>query len=194
VNPPKDKQQDANPSRRNFITTAAISLAMVGSLTPSGCCVKGPGLDTYGGWTGLQGQKTGFFHLENIEGRDWFITPEGNVFFAVALSHLYSGESNTACDNVYGGDADGWLRGSIARAKEMGFNCALGNATSPERSLNGFVDMDKAERGDFPRNENGFMDPFEKFHTEWTDVIREVNANAADLHQAAQSRRHKLSR
>ena len=27
----------------------------------------------------------------------------------------------------------------------MGFNCALGSATSPERNLNGFVDVDKAE-------------------------------------------------
>ena len=34
------------------------------------------------------------------------VTPDGNVFFPVALSHLFSGESNTACENVYGGDPD----------------------------------------------------------------------------------------
>ena len=44
---------------------------------------------------------------------------------------------------------------------------------------------DKAERGDSPRNENGFMDPFEKFHTEWTRVIKEYNAKANELHEAA---------
>ncbi len=44
---------------------------------------------------------------------------------------------------------------------------------------------DPAERGDSPMNENGFMDPFENYHTEWTDVIREVNAKAAELHDAA---------
>ena len=33
-------------------------------------------LDSYGGWTGIQGEKTGFFHFENIGGRNWFVTPE----------------------------------------------------------------------------------------------------------------------
>ncbi|YCM44286.1 hypothetical protein V2O64_23565 [Verrucomicrobiaceae bacterium 227] len=44
---------------------------------------------------------------------------------------------------------------------------------------------DAAERGDAPRNENGFLDPFEKELTTWTDVIREVNAKAETLHKAA---------
>jgi hypothetical protein len=102
-------------------------------------------LDEYGGWTGMQGKKTGFFHLEKIGGRDWFVTPEGNVFFPVALSHLLSGESDVACQNVYGGDREAWVRGSLAKARAMGFNCALGSATSPERNLNGFVDIAEAE-------------------------------------------------
>lgn len=45
---------------------------------------------------------------------------------------------------------------------------------------------DQAERGDSPRNENGFLDPFETPYEEWTTVIREVNARAAKLHQNAQ--------
>lgn len=108
--------------------------------------VKSAELDQYGGWTGIKGQQTGYFHIEEIDGRNWFITPDGNVFFAVALSHMYSGESNTACANVYGGDSDAWLAGSFEKAREMGFNCALGSATSPERNLNGFVDVAKAEQ------------------------------------------------
>ena len=44
---------------------------------------------------------------------------------------------------------------------------------------------DAAERGDSPRNENGFLDPFENLVTEWSDVIREVNGRAADMHEAA---------
>jgi hypothetical protein len=47
---------------------------------------------------------------------------------------------------------------------------------------------DGAERGDSPRNENGFLDPFEKPLTEWTDVIREVNAKAAELHVKSASK------
>ena len=79
-------------------------------------------LDKYGGWTGIQGKKTGFFHVEEIEGRNWFITPDGNAFFAISLSHMLSGESNIACDNVYGGDRDAWLKGSFEHARKMGFN------------------------------------------------------------------------
>ena len=75
----------------------------------------------------------------------WFITPQGNVFFPVALSHLLSGESDVACENVYGGDREAWVRGSLANARAMGFNCALGGATSPERNLNGFVDIAESE-------------------------------------------------
>ena len=102
-------------------------------------------LDQYGGWTGIKGEKTGFFHLEKIDERDWFVTPEGNVFFPVALSHLLSGESDVACNNVYGGNREAWVRGSLANARAMGFNCALGSATSPERNLNEFVDIAEAE-------------------------------------------------
>ena len=42
---------------------------------------------------------------------------------------------------------------------------------------------DPAERGDSPRNENGFLDPFENYITEWTDVIRDINAKASKLHE-----------
>ena len=95
-------------------------------------------LDKYGGTTAIRGEATGFFHIEEIDGRHWFI--------AVALSHMLSGESDVACQNVYGGDADAWLKGSFEKARKMGFNCALGSATSPERNLNGFVDVPKAEK------------------------------------------------
>ena len=103
-------------------------------------------LDKYGGWTGVKGEKTGFFHLEKINGRDWFITPDGNAFFAVTLSHLYSGQSNVACKNLFGDDKDAWYRDSLKKAKELGFNCALGGVSSPERNLNGFIDIPKVEK------------------------------------------------
>ena len=44
---------------------------------------------------------------------------------------------------------------------------------------------DEAERGDSPRNENGFLDPFENYHTEWTRVLKETNAAAEALHREA---------
>jgi hypothetical protein len=130
------------PSRFAVICALLICLVMpqfAGTLTAAE-------LDKYGGTTAIKGEATGFFHIEKIDGRNWFITPDGNAFFAVALSHMLSGESDVACQNVYGGDADAWLKGSFEKAREMGFNCALGSATSPERNLNGFVDVPKAEK------------------------------------------------
>ena len=44
--------------------------------------------DIFGGWTKLQGQKTGFFHVEQINGRFWLVTPEGNVFFAKGVESI----------------------------------------------------------------------------------------------------------
>jgi hypothetical protein len=111
-------------------------------------------LDRYGGWTGIKGKKTGFFHLEKIEGREWFVTPEGNVFFGVSLSHFYAGDSKVVSENVYGGDKRAFMEDTLKLCKEMGFNCALGSATSPERNLNGYVDFEMAEslfrKNDFP--------------------------------------------
>lgn len=42
-------------------------------------------LDVYGGWTGLKGTRTGFFHVEKLGERWWFITPEGNAYFMLEM-------------------------------------------------------------------------------------------------------------
>ena len=125
---------------RGFIT--AIFLVFIGYPATA----SEPELDQYGGWTGIKGEKTGFFHIEEIDGRNWFITPEGNVFYPVALSHMLSGETRQAAKTLFGDDKEAWVRDSVAKAREMGFNCALGGATSPERNLNGFVDIPLAEK------------------------------------------------
>lgn len=44
---------------------------------------------------------------------------------------------------------------------------------------------DQAERGDSPRNENGFLDPFERPHEVWTREIRVANAAAVRQHRGA---------
>jgi len=50
----------------------------------------------------------------------------------------------------------------------------------------GYIEQwDESERGDAPRNENGFIDPMEKLRTQWTDVLKIVNRSAAKLHEAA---------
>tara|TARA_R110002073_G_scaffold64719_13_gene161940 strand:+ start:9811 stop:10116 length:306 start_codon:yes stop_codon:yes gene_type:complete len=50
----------------------------------------------------------------------------------------------------------------------------------------GYIEQwDEAERGDAPRNENGFLDPLENHRIQWTDVLREINPRTATLHDAA---------
>lgn len=177
-----------------FRLPAICVLLLCASISPA----SAGELDKYGGTTAIKGKTTGFFHIENIDGRNWLITPEGNAFFAVALSHMLSGESDIACQNVYGGDTDAWLKGSLEKAREMGFNCALGSATSPERNLNGFVDVSKAEKvfreANFPyavgvtllKHPWEFVDGEtlpDIFHPDYTQLIRERAAEVCNRHK-----------
>jgi hypothetical protein len=43
-------------------------------------------LDQYGGWTGLSGKTTGYFHAEQIGNRWWLVTPEGHAFFILSMT------------------------------------------------------------------------------------------------------------
>lgn len=65
-------------------------------------------LDAYGGWTGLKGTKTGFFHAEQLGGRWWLVTPEGNAFYTIGLR---------------GADPE-----DAARFKAWGFNATYGGS------------------------------------------------------------------
>jgi len=52
------------------------------ALSVCAAAAAAPAYDEYGGWHDIWGQQTGFFHLEKIRDRWWFITPTGNVFLA----------------------------------------------------------------------------------------------------------------
>ena len=43
--------------------------------------------DRFGGFTAVKTNATGFFRVEEIAGRWWFITPEGHGFIAVGFNH-----------------------------------------------------------------------------------------------------------
>ena len=87
--------------------------------------------DKYGGFTGIKGKQTGYFHTEKIKNRWWLITPEGNVFFSVGMYCVrISGipETKTGkrayqenCLKKYGGEAK-WAKTAIKRLEDWGFN------------------------------------------------------------------------
>jgi hypothetical protein len=45
------------------------------------------GYDEHDGVTSLVGMKTGWFHVEEINGRWYFVTPEGHAFFSLGVTH-----------------------------------------------------------------------------------------------------------
>ena len=61
-------------------------------------------LDTYGGFTDVRGDATGFFHTQKIDDRWWLVTPEGNGFFGIGLSHPVTGFSQGTVTFSYKGN------------------------------------------------------------------------------------------
>jgi hypothetical protein len=43
--------------------------------------------DAYCGMLSLKGRQTGWFHVEEILGRWYFVTPEGHAFFSIGATH-----------------------------------------------------------------------------------------------------------
>ncbi len=120
-------------------------------------------LDSYGGFPPLKGTRTGWFHLEDLGGRRWFITPEGSAFFPVSLAHIYTDNSQETVQRLYGGDQATWMEDWFGKTRALGFNCALAGATSQCRNPSGYVDVGRAEaifrRESFPYAVGLFLIP-----------------------------------
>ena len=65
--------------------------------------------DSFGGNTVINGGTTGFFHLEEIDGRHFLVTPVGNGCRALGINHFH---------NMTSKDYDGATR----NIREWGFN------------------------------------------------------------------------
>ena len=87
--------------------------------------------DRFGGSGAVQAKATGFFRTEQIEGRWWLITPEGNVFFSKGVNHVsFSGDRSPALGySPYGravqtryGAAEKWAEATAARMRSWGLN------------------------------------------------------------------------
>jgi agarase len=79
--------------------------------------------DTYGGWVKIRGEKTGYFHTQQIDGRWWLVTPEGNVFFSKGVDNVsFSPES----DNSPKAPADPatWAKAATRQLRDWNFNTA----------------------------------------------------------------------
>jgi len=87
--------------------------------------------DKYGGWTGIKGDKKGYFHTQYINDRWWIITPEGNVFWSVGMYCVRMGgipETGSgrrayqeACLKKYGTEQE-WVKATRMQLYKWGFN------------------------------------------------------------------------
>ena len=115
---------------------------------------SGSTLDAYGAITEIKGKQTGFFHIQEIGGRSWLISPLGNAFTAIALSHPYTGETKYIYESIYNGDYAAYISDSFDKLKDLGFNCSLADFSSPERNRNDFIKekpvIDLFEKHTFP--------------------------------------------
>lgn len=87
--------------------------------------------DRFGGSDAVRTKATGFFRTEEIAGRWWLITPEGNAFFSKGVNHVsFSGDHSTALGySPYGravqaryGSAEKWAAATAVRLRSWGLN------------------------------------------------------------------------
>ncbi len=82
-----------------------------------------PTYDAYGGWTQLKGAKTGYFHTQQINGRWWLVTPEGNVFFSKGVDNVsYAPEAKSSPKAP--ADTAAWARTATKQLRDWNFNTA----------------------------------------------------------------------
>jgi len=115
-----------------FHIVIAIVLAMIASAHVHGKGAEKPqNLDKYGGWTGLKGERTGFFHTQKINDRWWLVTPEGNAFFSVGVYCVRisgrvdakTGRRNYKENSLFlHGNENEWARIATERVHKWGFN------------------------------------------------------------------------
>jgi len=87
--------------------------------------------DEYGGFLLLQGRKTGFFHVEIIDGKHWLVDPEGTLFISKGVNHVsyWSDYAPSLGHNPYNrvvstmyGSAEDWASETVNRLRSWGFN------------------------------------------------------------------------
>jgi hypothetical protein len=49
----------------------------------------------YGGYLGTEAKATGFFRVEQVDGRWWFVDPDGHLFFSVSSNGMWGGGADT---------------------------------------------------------------------------------------------------
>ncbi len=140
-----------------------------------------PGNDTFGGWLQVTGTKTGFFHAQQIDGRWWFITPEGHAFFSKGVDNV-SFQPESASSPKAPPDPDQWAVATTRQLRGWNFNTVgawsapqlyqQGIAYAPVLDLAASVERDLWLKG-------GVVDYFDP---RFREVVERVAASACAPH------------
>jgi hypothetical protein len=109
------------------------------ALAVAAACASGQteGYDRFGGWLKVSGTKTGYFHAEQIDGRWWLVTPEGNGFFSKGVDNVnYRPEA--ASSPKAPADPEAWAAAAARQLLEWNFN-TLGAWSAQELYGNGMA-------------------------------------------------------
>ena len=93
------------------------------------------GYDQYGGYQNTQAKATGFFHVEQIDGKWWFVDPAGHWFLSTSLNGIGGGGRGGAGANTQSSSL------TARRLNAWGFNTGAEGMNKP------FIVMVAAARG-----------------------------------------------
>jgi hypothetical protein len=83
-------------------------------------------IDKYGGSSSLKRVSNGFFRIEKINNRFWFIDPLGNSYFNTAVNGVRPGTSTNTLNNLTDKfkSTQNWIAATSKSLNEYGFNAA----------------------------------------------------------------------
>jgi hypothetical protein len=134
------------------------------------------GFCKYGGWTGTKAAATGFFRVEQIDGRWWFVDPDGHLFLSTGCNGMgRAGSGRPGRRDVAPADANTPPDRTTARMEAWGLT-TIGNWSS----LRPAEDQRKAYVMTFsgPRTQTSFLGMQDVYSDEFT-----ANADAAASQQ-----------
>jgi|ERR1035441_7100258 hypothetical protein len=116
-------------SIRAWLVAGRLHYSLLG-LGLSLCHLHAATDDSFGGWPELKGKQTGFFHTEQIQGRWWLVSPEGNAFFSKGVDHVaFTPESDSSSKAPE--DPAAWAKTTTEQLRGWNFN-TLGAWSSPQ--------------------------------------------------------------
>lgn len=114
------------PGTPNYTQYKTRLLSSLNGFTPP---ETQPKLSKYGGYMNEKRyEATGFYYMKRIDGRWWFVDPEGYLFYNMGVSAIMPGDSDAenAGRNAVYGSYENWASGTTKELKELGFNTAGG--------------------------------------------------------------------